>query len=48
MTDCDACGKVYNQFLGDRFWAGRYDVPGYDETLETLCDKCHRKLIRNN
>lgn len=42
---CGNCGKVYNKYLGDRFWGGGYEVDG--EKFELLCDNCHRNLIRN-
>lgn len=41
---CEVCGKVYNRFLGDRFWSGTYETP--EGRKETLCDNCHRTLVR--
>lgn len=45
---CDHCGKVYNEYIGDRFWSGSYEVEVAGETrhYETLCDQHHRELVR--
>lgn len=46
-TTCDRCGKVYNEYLGDRFWSGGFsEVPGTEVDYETLCDDCHREVAR--
>ena len=50
---CQHCGKVYNQYLGDRFWAGG-DYPCNDPeecendggVHDVVCDDCHRDLVR--
>lgn len=44
-TKCDECGKVYNEYLGDRFWSGSWIVDG--RVFNTLCDDCHRELVRS-
>lgn len=41
---CDACGKVFNPYLGDRFWSGNWVING--RPMNTLCDSCHRDHIR--
>lgn len=38
---CDECGRVYNPWLGDRFWA---DVDVAGEQRELICDDCRRDL----
>lgn len=43
---CDWCGKVYNEYLGDRFWSGFFEGPNGEE-LDLLCDDCHRVLVRS-
>lgn len=47
-THCDRCGRVYNRFLGDRFWSGTFQeqTETGTETYETLCDDCHRVVAR--
>ena len=44
QATCDSCGKVYNPYLGQRFWSGCWTIAG--EVFETLCDNCHRELVR--
>jgi hypothetical protein len=48
MGSCDHCGKVYNPYIGHRFWSGTYHVTvdGEQVTYETLCDQHHRELVR--
>lgn len=38
---CEECGRVYNPFLGDRYWAG-VDVAG--EEFGLICDDCRARL----
>lgn len=48
-TTCDRCGRVYNPFIGDRFWSGEFNETapdGITATYETLCDDCHRDVVR--
>lgn len=50
-TVCEYCGRVYNQWLGDRFWSGSWTVTADDGTSVTyniLCDGCHRDLVRSS
>ena len=48
--ECDHpdCDKVYNPYVGDRFWSGTYHVTvnGESREFDTLCDKHHRELVR--
>lgn len=47
---CDRCQKVYNPFLGDRFWSGEYHETLSDGTTvkyTLLCNGCHRDVVRN-
>jgi rubredoxin len=39
LTDwaCGSCGRVYNPWIGDRFWRN-VDVAG--ETFDLICDDC--------
>lgn len=49
MDACDRCGRVYNKYLGDRFWSGSYTEYADDGTsavYEFLCDDCHREVAR--
>jgi len=48
-STCDRCGAVYNPYLGDRFWSGKWTETAGDgttATYETLCDDCHRTVVR--
>jgi hypothetical protein len=48
---CDRCGKVYNPYVGHRFWFGRWNETaddGTEATYETLCNGCHRSVARRN
>lgn len=48
-SNCDRCGKVYNEYLGDRFWSGDFEWEAPDGAVErgdTLCDDCHRDVVR--
>lgn len=52
-TACGYCGKVYNPYLGHRFWSIRdedaYVVPddeGGTKRVTTLCDRHHRQFVR--
>lgn len=52
-VSCDHCGRVYNPYIGDRFWSAlSYQCTAPDECQTgggehtTLCDDCHRNLIR--
>lgn len=38
---CGECGRVYNPWLGDRFWRD-VDVDG--EERELICDECRSDL----
>jgi hypothetical protein len=47
---CGHCGKVYNPYLGDRFWSAREYPCHNPDGCETgggvhdmLCDDCHRE-----
>lgn len=52
-TSCQHCGRVYNPYIGDRFWSGG-DYPCDDAEAcetdggihDTVCDDCHRELVR--
>jgi hypothetical protein len=44
-VNCDRCGKLYNEFLGDRFWSGEFSEG--ESVYETLCDSCHRIVVRS-
>lgn len=47
---CDRCGRVHNPFLGERFWSGQFTEVAPDGTAaeyETLCDDCHRSVVRS-
>lgn len=49
-STCDRCGKVYNPYVGDRFWSGTFveDSPdGGRSEYGTLCDNCHRDVVRS-
>jgi len=48
-TKCERCGRVYNPYLGDRFWSGSFTERVPDGTVSnyhTLCDDCHRDVVR--
>jgi hypothetical protein len=47
---CDRCEAEYNPYVGDRFWSGTYTitVDGESQTVETLCDDCHREVVRES
>lgn len=38
---CEECHRVYNPWLGDRFWR---DVDVADEAYELICDDCRADL----
>lgn len=49
-TSCDRYGRVYNAYLGDRYWSGTFTELAPDGTLaeySTLCDSCHRQVVRS-
>lgn len=47
---CDACGKEEDPFREDRFWCGTWKrkIDGVVRELRTLCNDCHRDLVRNH
>lgn len=53
-SSCDHCGKVYNPMWGDRFWSGSWACSAPDTceggggVHETLCNDCHRTLVRES
>lgn len=51
QTRCDRCGKVFNPYLGDRFWSGTWMVDADDGSVDiynTLCNDCHRTVVRGS
>lgn len=45
--DCDVCGEEHNPYLANqRFWTGDYGIID-GIRVRTLCDDCHRRLIRS-
>lgn len=52
-AECGYCGKVYNQYLGHRFWSTGDDNPyivpdgeGGTKRVTMLCDRHHRQFVR--
>jgi hypothetical protein len=49
---CGHCGKVYNPYIGDRFWSGHFPCTRASECKndgglhDTLCNSCHRQMVR--
>jgi hypothetical protein len=50
MIQCDRCKESYSRFEGVRFWSGNWTerTDGGREEYRTLCDDCHRALVRQN
>jgi hypothetical protein len=50
MPECDRCKDSYSPFEGVRFWSGYWTErqQGEHEEYSTLCDDCHRELVREN
>ena len=49
MPTCDRCQKSRSPYERDRFWSGNYTEQLNDGTVEhyeTLCDDCHRDIVR--
>jgi hypothetical protein len=50
MPTCDRCGFTRSRFEGGRFWSGNWTERQQSgrETYRTLCDDCHREVVREN
>lgn len=48
-TTCDRCGDTYGPLDEMRFRAGTWTetADGTTATYETLCEDCHRDLVRS-
>ena len=50
MIQCDRCEESYSKYEGVRFWSGHWaerTSEGWKE-YDTLCNDCHRALVREN
>lgn len=49
MPTCDRCGLTRHPLEDYRFWSGAFveeHADGSTETHETLCNDCHRVVVR--
>jgi hypothetical protein len=50
MGKCDRCKNSYSPLDRMRFWSGHWTerVGGEYKEYDTLCNDCHRQLVREN